>query len=777
MKFPPVLAAVALLHASLAPLSGQTQTYRLTDIGIPTGRQISHPAAININGWVAGSSEWQAFRYINGVMEELGTLEGGTLSTGAAINSSGDVAGASTFTDGGNIRHATLFNINGNFDLGTLPNWGNYSFATGMNDFTEIVGYSGPTSSPLQAHAFIWDSTNGMRDLGTLGGQYAHASSINNSGVATGAAQIGTAFGNFHAFIWDAANGMRDIGTIAGDTSSGTFINANSHIVGSSTINNFDNRQHAFLYDGATMRDLGSLGGNVFESDRSSARGINLYDQVVGSSYRPYQGGALYGVAFVYREAQMFDLEKLVDASGADYRLHEAVAVNDYGQITVDAVKISTNQTRAVLLTPNPNGKNFTNIIDSTTPGFTAFGAWPSINDNGAVAFYAENNGSGAIYRANPNASPILISPGGNGAPSINNAGEVLSTRYIEGAALEIYKTTDGQTFQQVARTGLDYRSFPGLPFLSENGRGVFYANRNPVSPTRRGIYTGDGTGSTNLVTDNAGTFNDFGSSPSMNAAGLVAFSAFLDTPGGAGIYLGNQTGNGATTPVVTEQSAPLYGFDGSPFINDDGQIAFLGRESSSNGASLFIINQDGTGLRKIADVAGPFSALGSPSINNSNSFVFRASLDKGGHGIFNGPDAGANKVIAEGDPLFGSTVQSVGFFRGLNDKDEIVFSYTLTDGRKGIAKTTLAPPADLVRDKPQITRVERLDGKTRITFTAPAGRSYKLQRSTRPDGALGWSTVAGASNVPGNGGERTVEDPTPPGTTSSFYRVLVLAW
>ena len=131
---------------------------------------------------------------------------------------------------------------------------------------------------------------------------------------------------------------------------------------GSSTINTFDNREHAFLYNGSTMQDLGAIGDNDFLSDRSFGYGINIHDEVVGSTYRPYTGGALYQIAFVYRDGQMFDLETLVDASGADYRLYVATGINDAGQIAVDAIKISTGKIRAVLLTPSGAGTDTVTI-------------------------------------------------------------------------------------------------------------------------------------------------------------------------------------------------------------------------------------------------------------------------------------------------------------------------------------------------------------------------------------------------------------------------------
>jgi len=43
--------------------------------------------------------------------------------------------------------------------------------------------------------------------------------------------------------------------------------------------------------------------------------------------------------------------------------------------------------------------------------------------------------------------------------------------------------------------------------------------------------------------------------------------------------------------------------------------------------------------------------------------------------------------VIRPGDPLFGSTVTQVNLGRfALNDRFQMAFEYTLTDGRSGIA-------------------------------------------------------------------------------------------
>lgn len=371
------LVILGLAGAS-SQICAQAQTYRVTDLGTintQTGVISSHPTGINNAGQVSGYSysgtSNHAARFTNGLVEDLGVIPGGDTSTGWAINGLGDVVGDSQYSvNGGSIRHAALFRNGTVTDLGFLQGWGNYARGTGVNDAGEVVGYSGASLSTSNTRAFIWDATTGMRDLGTLGGQYSKALSINNSSQVTGNAQGGTGFGASRAFIWDAANGMRDLGTIAGDSSSGAFINANGHVAGWSSIA-VDNRRHAFLHDGTTMHDLGAIGNNDFFTDRSEAYGVNIHDVVVGTTYRPYQGGAAFAIAFVYRDGEILDLETLVDASGADYRLYTATGINDAGQITVDAIKISTNQIRGVLLTPNGTSSPTPTPGPTSTPGAT----------------------------------------------------------------------------------------------------------------------------------------------------------------------------------------------------------------------------------------------------------------------------------------------------------------------------------------------------------------------------------------------------------------------
>jgi probable HAF family extracellular repeat protein len=125
-----------------------------------------------------------------------------------ALNELGQVGGAVAVSDATSVGfwRASIWQSGTTTDIGFLPG-GDMSNAYGINDGGQAVGYS--TLGSGDFHAFLWDSVNGLRDLGTLGGTSSNAFEINNAGQVVGWAY--NAANAYRAYVYDSVNGMRDL--------------------------------------------------------------------------------------------------------------------------------------------------------------------------------------------------------------------------------------------------------------------------------------------------------------------------------------------------------------------------------------------------------------------------------------------------------------------------------------------------------------------------------------------------------------------------------------
>jgi hypothetical protein len=204
---------------------------------------------------------------------------------------------------------------------------------------------------------------------------------------------------------------------------------------------------------------------------------------------------------------------------------------------------------------------------------------------------------------------------------------------------------------------------------------------------TSSGVFTGSGGSLIPIVTaDPASPFNAF-SNPSINDVGTVAFAARLDDSG-ARIMTG---GGGPLTTIADTHDGLFEDFGAFPAINNRGMVIFQG--DLATGGSAIMVSRGGP-LTTIVDTKGPFSSFGEgPDINDHGTVAFLAELDAGSSGIFTGSDSLANKVVATGDPLFGSIVTELFFLRGgLNNAGQIAFLVSLADERRVIVRATPIP-------------------------------------------------------------------------------------
>lgn len=304
--------SMLLVGIATAGLSahGQAQ-YRLVDTGVlGSGKTIAKTGAIA--GQAGATFQSQGFRRVNGNIEYL--VDEGSGAVVSGINSAGLVVGE-RWTSWGWDGVPTVWLADGS--MLTLPTLGgSYGMARGINDAGVVVGHAYLPGDEV-LHAFVFHNGT-MTDLtpGSLGSSIGAA--VNAKGVVTGS--HATSFeGAQQGFIYKDGK-LTDIGELAPGFGSGPVaINNKGYVVGSAST---PQGQRAFVYDGVKMRSLGTLFGYSY------ANGINNFNVIVGvSGNRNKQRG------WVRRNGTMYQLDKVLDASGQGWTVDSAYGINDAGEI------------------------------------------------------------------------------------------------------------------------------------------------------------------------------------------------------------------------------------------------------------------------------------------------------------------------------------------------------------------------------------------------------------------------------------------------------------
>jgi probable HAF family extracellular repeat protein len=299
------------MHPSDQTAAGKAVNKSVIALEPLPGSSGSYSAARGINdlgqvvGESASSSGNRAVIWDNSTIpHDLGTLPGDLASGAVAISSDGRmISGNST---GPTALSAVRWLRSGEqWLIDALP-LGSGCFVNGMSsDGTAIAGTcgalavvwvngsrivlgngnAGGVNSKGQAvgtnstfnHAILWNFSSGVvteTDLGTLGGTYAVATNINESGEVTGWSENGNQVS--HAFLWTPKKGVMIDLAANGPTSGGYGINASGKVVGDM----FPSTQHAGYYDGRKAIDLGFLPGYA----SAIAVSLNNNGQAVGWS-------------------------------------------------------------------------------------------------------------------------------------------------------------------------------------------------------------------------------------------------------------------------------------------------------------------------------------------------------------------------------------------------------------------------------------------------------------------------------------------------------------
>jgi probable HAF family extracellular repeat protein len=279
-----------------------------------------------------------AFFWRDGAMTDLGTLPTDFSSVGNAINNSGQVAGHSAMSKDIPIKppfHAVVWDDDEIISLGTLGVLDNVSFA--INGRGQVTG--GAITPVAELHAFLWEEESGMTDLGTLSGDtWSIGHGINNRGQVVGMSAPGQPAHSFgectnppisttagspqRPVLWGGDGTIIDLGTLGGKFGVAKSINERGVVVGAAST--AGEQQHAALWHEGKIRDLGTLGGVYSGAHQINQRG----DQVVGvattATGEPH--------AFLWPESRMTDLNNLIPR-GSGWILTEATAINKAGKI------------------------------------------------------------------------------------------------------------------------------------------------------------------------------------------------------------------------------------------------------------------------------------------------------------------------------------------------------------------------------------------------------------------------------------------------------------
>jgi hypothetical protein len=353
----------------------------------------------------------------------------------------------------------------------------------------------------------------------------------------------------------------------------------------------------------------------------------------------------------------------------------------------------------------------FTKIAETNNDTFSSFGIWPAINNQGNVVFSAElsSRGSG-IFVGNGGTTTTIADTSGilslfSSRPGINNAGVVAFGANLKTIGSGIFTVDSKGTLTTIAES-TQPRGVFGDPVINNGGTVAFSSTINGD----QAIFISS-NGTLRTIADTTNNPYSFFDGYAINDGGSVAISA-RQVNGNGGILISD--GQNTTTAVDTSDR---FSFLFPPVINNSGIVAFKGVVKALAGEGIFTVS-DGK-MTTIAENIGQFNFFENPAINNSGTVAFKGVLKVGGLGIFTGSNPLTDKVIAAGDPLFGSTVTDLFLSnQGLNDANQVAFYAKLADGTTGI-----------FRADPEPNNVPEANSMLGVMVAAALGTILRLKR------------------------------------------------
>jgi probable HAF family extracellular repeat protein len=327
---------------------------------------------------------------------DLGVLSGDSASEGFGLSPSGQVVGCSDTSAVGSFPcqgslpgHAFLWSSSGGMqDLGTLN--GTFSIAFGANNSGEVAGYSADSQGVLTA--FLWTQSTGMTALGGLpGATYSYAFGVNSHGTVAGSSSA--ASGKIFAVLWTKSGSKYKIQKLPSlpraALTLGGALNDGNEVAGLYFFGKGAQYYHGFLWTKARGTvDLGTLPGGT----DSNANAINSTGTITG-----------YGTtaAFPFGVAVNWDANRKIHKLGtlAGDNSSAGEGINDLGQV----VGVSANLqggSRAFLWTKSQGMQDLNTLIPANSGWSLIYAS--AINKKGEITGYGTINGENHGFLLTP---------------------------------------------------------------------------------------------------------------------------------------------------------------------------------------------------------------------------------------------------------------------------------------------------------------------------------------------------------------------------------------
>ena len=279
------------------------------------------------------------------------------------------------------------------------------------------------------------------------------------------------------------------------------------------------------------------------------------------------------GVQAIYR-ADEGGLTTIATAEGGTYDfLGRNPSINDAGQVSFAAELSGPGEA-----IQRGDGTHLTTIAKTAGAPFRFFGFDTSINEAGRVAFKADlDSGDQGLFSAVSSRAATtyyLASDsqfvGDQSGPSIRGHRVAFYDTLDGGLSAGIF-LADGKEIDTAVGSGSEYGGFD-IPSLGRHGLVAVHAFDHDavndfIITARKGV--------THVIADRSGQFGSFGfHTPSINAAGTVAYTASLGFSNFTGAYVGKQGRPVVEVGDALAGSTVVNVVGCTEMLNDSGQVA-----------------------------------------------------------------------------------------------------------------------------------------------------------------------------------------------------------